>query len=60
MSGVIDRVNQKLSITEKIRRFVMSPEPFSVDNGMLTPTIKIRRHVINKNFKKILEDLYGG
>ena len=60
ISEVIDRVNQYLSITEKIRRFVLSPEPFSVDNGMLTPTIKIRRHVIRKKFEKILEDLYRG
>ena len=60
ISEVIDRVNQDLSITEKIRRFVLSPEPFSVDNGMLTPTIKIRRHVIRKKFEKILEDLYRG
>ena len=58
ISGVIARVNENLSITEKIRRFVLSPEPFSVDNGMLTPTIKIRRHAIRQNFEKNLEDLY--
>lgn len=55
---VLDRVNTQLSPIEKVRRFAMVMEPFSVDNEMLTPTLKIRRHRIRENFLDVLEKLY--
>jgi long-chain acyl-CoA synthetase len=42
----LERVNRKLSPHERVRRFALLPEPFSVENGLLTPTQKIRRHAV--------------
>ena len=50
---------QRLSNLEKVRRFKVLPEPFSVDNEMLTPTLKIRRHKIRATYGSDLEGLYG-
>ncbi len=55
---VIDRVNRQLSPIEKIRRFMIAPSPFEVDNGMLTPTLKIRRHQIRDTYGQALDALY--
>jgi len=55
---VMERVNGKLSNLEKIRRFAISPEPFTVANGLMTPTLKIRRHKIRAAYGKVLEELY--
>lgn len=58
VGAAIDRVNRNLSSIEKVRRFILTAEPFSVDNEMMTPTLKIRRHVINKRYGQALNDLY--
>jgi len=59
ISAAIDRVNGDLSVIERIRRFTMVAEPFTIDNEMMTPTLKIRRHVIKQLYGKRLEELYG-
>lgn len=58
LGGAVDEVNRGLSSVEKIRRFAIAPEPFTIDNGQLTPTLKIRRHVITRNYASVLEALY--
>ncbi|MGF1592855.1 MAG: AMP-dependent synthetase/ligase [Kiloniellaceae bacterium] len=58
LSQVVDRVNANLSTLEKVRRFAVAPEAFSVDNGMMTPTMKIRRHKIKAAYGDLLENLY--
>jgi long-chain acyl-CoA synthetase len=58
LSGAVDDVNRGLSTVEKIRRFAIAPEPFTIDNGQLTPTLKIRRHVITRIYAPALETLY--
>jgi long-chain acyl-CoA synthetase len=59
LSPIVDRVNRNLSNLEKIRRVTIAPEAFSVDNGLLTPTLKIRRHKIRERYGDRLERLYG-
>ena len=59
MGAVIERVNDGLSNLEKLRRFEIVSEPFTVENGMMTPTLKIRRHMIKANYGEALEALYG-
>lgn len=54
----VDRVNGGLSVIEKIRRFIIADEPFSIENEMLTPSLKIRRHVIRKIYSDRLDALY--
>lgn len=57
---VLDRVNRDLSSLEKVRRFAIATEPFTTDNQMLTPTLKIRRHNIRKHYQATLDALYEG
>jgi long-chain acyl-CoA synthetase len=58
LSAAVDRVNGELSVTEKVRRFILADAPFSVDNQQLTPSIKIRRHVLKEAYGERLEALY--
>jgi long-chain acyl-CoA synthetase len=58
ISEAIDRVNRELSPIEKVRRFALTAEAFTVDNQMATPTLKIRRHAILAKYGKTLQDLY--
>ena len=43
---------------EKVRRFIVADEPFTVENQQLTPSIKIRRHVIKEIYGERLDALY--
>jgi long-chain acyl-CoA synthetase len=58
LQRAVDRVNADLSVIEKVRRFILADEPFSVENEQLTPSIKIRRHVIKGIYGDRLEALY--
>lgn len=58
LSAAVDRVNADLSVIEKVRRFIVADAPFSVENKQLTPSMKIRRHVINAAYSAQLESLY--
>jgi long-chain acyl-CoA synthetase len=55
----VDRVNARLSPIERIRRFLVAPEPFTIENGMLTPSLKIRRHKVREIYGARLEALYA-
>jgi long-chain acyl-CoA synthetase len=59
ISETIDRVNEHLSVVERVRRFVLIDQEFTVDNEMMTPTLKVRRHVITEKYGERLEALYG-
>lgn len=54
----IDRVNADLSVIEKVRRFILADAAFTVENEQLTPSLKIRRHVIGKEYGERLDALY--
>jgi long-chain acyl-CoA synthetase len=58
LDAVLRRVNQQVNQMERVRRFTIAPEPFSVDNEMLTPTLKIRRHKIREAYGEALDALY--
>ena len=58
LQRAVDRVNADLSVIEKVRRFVLADEPFSIENEQLTPSMKIRRHVISRACGARLEALY--
>nr|WP_294848851.1 AMP-dependent synthetase/ligase [uncultured Sphingomonas sp.] len=59
LAKAVDRVNADVSVIEKVRRFIIADEPFTVDNEMLTPSMKIRRHVIGKEYGDRLAALYS-
>jgi long-chain acyl-CoA synthetase len=52
-------VNADLSVIEKIRRFIIADDGFTIENEQLTPSMKIRRHVISKVYGERLDALYG-
>ncbi len=54
----IENTNKSLTLIEKIKKFVIINEEFTVENGMLTPTLKLKRKEIIKNYKQQLENLY--
>ena len=54
----VSRAGGGLSAVERVKRFAITAEPFSIDNGELTPTIKIRRHAIVARYREVLEALY--
>ena len=56
---VVDRVNRSLSTIEKVRRVIVAPEHFTMDNGQITPTLKLRRHKIVEVYGTALNALYG-
>ncbi len=58
VSKAMDRVNKNLSVTEKVRRFEFADEPFAIENEELTPSMKIRRHVIRERYMERLSALY--
>jgi long-chain acyl-CoA synthetase len=55
----VGRVNAKLGLVERVRRFNLTALPFTTDNEMMTPSLKIRRHVIKEHFGAELDALYG-
>ena len=55
----VKKANESLSSIEKIRKFIIVRDPFSTDNSLLTPTMKVRRHKVKEMYGELLDDLYG-
>ncbi len=55
---IIENINKNLTLIEKIKKFILIYEEFTIENGMLTPTLKLKRKEIIKNYKQQLENLY--
>ena len=54
----IEKVNINLTKVEKIKKFFISNEKFTIENGMQTPTMKLKRYKIIQKFKNNFEQLY--
>ena len=54
----INNINKKLSKIENIKKFFTTKEKFSIENGMLTPTLKLKRFKIIQKYKNLFENLY--
>ena len=59
LKRALDRVNAEVSVIEKVRRFILADEPFTIENEQLTPSLKIRRHVISAVYGDRLNALYS-
>ena len=55
---IIDEVNKNLTLIEKIKKFSLLEENFSIENGLLTPTMKVKRNRVIEKYKNILENFY--
>lgn len=56
---VVEGINQNLARYEKLKRVLLVPDEFSSANGALTPTLKLRRRVIEERYKDLIDDLYA-
>jgi long-chain acyl-CoA synthetase len=54
----IDKINKSLTKIEKIKKFFIINEQFTIENGMMTPTLKLKRYKIIKKYQKEFEKLY--
>jgi len=58
INEIINKVNANLSQVEKIKKFHLVNESFSIENGLLTPTMKVKRNKVIAKYKNILENFY--
>ena len=58
VKNLIEKTNQDLTAIEKIKKYHVIEEEFTVENELLTPTMKIRRYKIKSKYKNILENFY--
>ena len=54
----LENLNKNLSLVEKVKKFKLIKEEFTIENGMLTPTLKLKRKKILEKYKEDLENLY--
>jgi long-chain acyl-CoA synthetase len=54
----LKKISRELASHEKVRRFILSSEPFSIEAGEMTPTLKIKRKIVEEKFKAQLEEIY--
>jgi long-chain acyl-CoA synthetase len=54
----IEKINKEFTKIEKIKKFIIINNQFSIENGFMTPTLKLKRFKIIQEYKKELEDLY--
>ena len=59
ISNIIENINKKLTQVEKIKKIQLIDENFSIENGLLTPTMKVKRKKVTEKYKKELENLYS-
>ncbi len=58
LERLIKSINEKLNQWEQIRDYRLIKKPISIESGELTPTMKIRRHIIEKKFIKLIDEIY--
>ncbi|MGC2370696.1 MAG: long-chain fatty acid--CoA ligase, partial [Candidatus Sulfotelmatobacter sp.] len=57
--GIAEEVNENLARFEKLKRVLLVPEEFTAENGALTPTMKLRRRVIEERYRRQIDELYA-
>jgi len=56
--GIVEDLNKKLAQFETIKKIVIVPDEFTVAGGEITPTLKLKRRVIEAKYKQQIEQLY--
>jgi long-chain acyl-CoA synthetase len=59
IQSAVEEANRSVSRAESIREFALLPEGLTVATGELTPTLKVRRAVVEKHYSHVIEKLYG-
>lgn len=55
----VEKINEKFGHWEKIKRFELTPDVWSIDGGQLTPTLKLKRKIIKEIYKDLYAKIYG-
>jgi long-chain acyl-CoA synthetase len=55
----VDERQKHFSDYEKIRKFKLLPQAFTIEAGQLTPTMKVKRKVVEEEFKELIEEMYA-
>jgi len=58
INEIVNEINNNLTLVEKIKKFQLINENFSIENGLLTPTMKVKRNKVVAKYKNILENFY--
>ena len=58
INKIVEDINKNLTLVEKIKKFYLIEENFSVENGLMTPTMKVKRNKVIEKYKNILEKFY--
>ncbi len=59
INEIVDEINKNLTLVEKIKKFHLINENFTIENGLLTPTMKVKRNKVIVKYKNILEKFYN-
>ena len=57
--GIVEGINQHLARFEQLKRVMLVPDEFTPDNGVLTPTMKLKRRVIEERYKRQIDEIYA-
>jgi long-chain acyl-CoA synthetase len=57
--AVVDEVNRNLAQFERLKKFALLPEELSIERGELTPTMKVRRKVVEERYRSVIETMYA-
>jgi long-chain acyl-CoA synthetase len=57
--GLVEEINKNLARFEKLKRVLLVPDEFTAENGALTPTMKLRRRVIDERYRSQIDELYA-
>ena len=58
IKNTTERINENLNVTEQVRKFLLIDEEFTIENDMMTPTLKVRRFKVKEKYQNKLEQLY--
>ena len=58
INEIINEINKNFTLVEKVKKFYLINENFSIENGLLTPTMKVKRNKVTTKYKSILENFY--
>ncbi|PSH03068.1 MAG: long-chain fatty acid--CoA ligase [Acidobacteria bacterium] len=57
--GIVEQINRNLARFERIKKFLVIPEELTIENGTLTPTLKLRRRHVEARYRQQIEKLYA-
>ena len=60
IQGILDEANSKYAQVEQVKKFAILDHDLSQETGELTPTLKVKRNVVNEKYAEIFEELYSG